>query len=768
MDKSPIIPSSTGASYPALPLQPVQQESSSAPSFDLLSIWHAVWYRKGSILTLMLVVMMLAALVVMAITPTYRASATLLIEDETPNVLSIDQMYGASNGGSEYLQTQFELLRSRELAERVVKQLNLVRHPEFDPRQTNSPLSSVRQWFADLQLGDMLPFTMPGDLETSESGPSEAEILDQAVKSFRDRITIKPVPKTQLVKVQVEMADAETAAWAANKLAEAYIDSQREAKILMTEATTEWMNQRMASLKQDLVASEQALQAYRDQENLIDLQGVKTVPGGELTDTRSKLVDARRAKAEAESQYNQVAALDSGSWQALASAPAVMSDTLVQQFSSKRAEALARVNDLAQRYGPKHPKMQSAQTELAAASAALRAQVQQVVASIKRQYQLAVANEAALQTEFERNRDQIQTISRKEFKLSELQREVNTNRSLYDTFLTRLKESVATADLDAGNARVVDKAVVPDIPVSPLKKQVVLGAGILALLLGAALSVLLDKLNNTFKSAEEIEEKLNLPVLGLLPLLKNRERANIAQMFSTNSDTDRTFLESVRTIRTGVVLSGLDNPLKVMLVTSSVPGEGKSSVAANLAFSMGQMEKVLLIDADMRRPTAAKSFDLPVGTPGLANLISGTAKPDDCIRRVGDIDLISAGTVPPNPLELLSSKRFTSAIKYLSDKYDRIVIDSPPTQAVSDAFVLSAVSDGVIYVVKYESTAVPMVERGVGRLLQNRAPLTGVVLNQVNVDKARKQGNSAGDYYDYYGYSGGSQGGRSPIEGVVG
>lgn len=755
MDKSPIIPSSTVASYPALPsypTQPAQPEPSNEASFDLLSLWNAVWQRKVSILTLMLVVMMLAALVVLAITPQYRASATMLIEDNSPNVLSIEQMYGANSGGSEYLQTQVGLLRSRELAERVARELNLVRHPEFDPRQNQSTLSSFRAWLGGLNLTDMLPFTLPGDLDSADDSPTEDELLDQVVKAFRERIMITPVPKTQLVKVQVQMADAETAAWAANKLAEAYIDSQREAKIQMTEATTGWMNERMASLKEQLLESEHALQAYRDQENLVDLRGVKTVPGGELTDTGSKLVDARRSRAEAESQYNQVASMNSGNWERLASSPAVMSDALVQQFKSNRAEAQARVNDLAQRYGPKHPKMQSARTELAAANAALKAQVEQVVASIKRQYQLSVANVESLQSEFDRNRSQIQNISRKEFKLSELEREVNTNRSLYDTFLTRLKESLATADLDAGNARVVDKAVEPDLPVSPRKTQIVAGAGILALLFGAALSILLDKLNNTFKGAEELEDKLNLPVLGILPLLKDTKRANIAQMFNSNSD--RSFLESVRTIRTGVVLSGLDKPLKVLLVTSTVPGEGKSSVASNLAYSLGQMEKVLLIDADMRRPTAAKSFDLPPGTPGLANLIAGTAKIDECIHSIGDIDLISAGTVPPNPLELLSSKRFQSAIQYLNDKYDRIVIDSPPTQAVSDAFVLSKVSSGVIYVVKYESTSIPMVERGIGRLLQNRAPMTGIVLNQVDVEKARKQGHSSGEYYDYYGYSG--------------
>lgn len=220
---------------------------------------------------------------------------------------------------------------------------------------------------------------------------------------------------------------------------------------------------------------------------------------------------------------------------------------------------------------------------------------------------------------------------------------------------------------------------------------------------------------------------------------------------------DRAYAESIRTIRTSVVLSGLDHPHKVLVVTSSEPGEGKSSLATNLAFALGQMEKVLLIDADMRRPQLARSFDVPVGTPGLANLVADTAKLEECIQTIDGIDMITAGTVPPNPLELLSSQRFAKAIEYLASKYDRIVIDSPPVQAVSDALVLSTFANAVIYVVKAEATAIPLVEKGVGKLLQNRAPVTGVVMNQVNIKKAKKYGYSYGGYYDYYGYSDGKK-----------
>lgn len=719
---------------------------------DLLQLWQTIWRRKWSILTLTLVVMMLAALVVLSMTPIYRASSTLLIEQKAAKAVSIEDIYGLDGGSSEYLQTQFELLKSRELAERVVRQLSLATHPEFDPRQQPEPLIDLSGLFATLDVRSWLPMTTPGDLAEPEE-LTEAQIQDEVVKAFMERTTISPVMKTQLVKVEVEMADARLAAQAANALANAYIESQLEAKLAMTQTATDWMNERLSGLKSKLQESERRLQEFRESENLVDLEGVTTVAGGELSQTGDRLIDARRSRAEAESQYRQVASMRSAGWQRLSSVPAVLSNQLVQQFKAEQGKASSKVQELSRRYGTKHPKMIAARSELNAATANLRSQVEQVVASIEREYQLATANERSLQSSFNQNKEEIQDIKRKEFKLRELQREVDGNRSLYDTFMTRLKETSATSDFEAVNARIVDPAVVPDSPVKPKKKLVVAIAGLLAMMAGVGMVLLLEFLNNTFKSTEDVETRLNLPVLGILPLLKGKERRDIASMFT--KDEDRSFTESIRTIRTGVVLSGLDNPHKVLVVTSSVPGEGKSSVAANLAFAMGQMEKVLLIDADMRRPTVAKSFDFPVGTPGLANLVAGTARLEDCIKELdGNLSVIPAGTVPPNPLELLSSQRFAKALEVLEQRFDRIVIDSPPTQAVSDALVLSTHANAVIYVIKSESTAIPLAKRGVGQLLQNNAPVTGVVLNQVDIKKAQKQGYSYGGYYDYYGYSG--------------
>lgn len=727
-----------------------QRQDADDDEIDLLKLWQTVWYRKWGIISLVLVVTMVAILAVLAVTPIYRAAATLLIEQKGAKVVSIEQVYGLEGAGSEYLQTQFELLKSRALAERVVRQLNLTTHPEFDPRQQPEPLIDISGLLANFEFNKVVPATMPGDLEEAEA-LTEAEIFDQVTRDFMERITVAPQGKSQLVQVQVEMADAQTAAIAANALANGFIESQLEATMDMSMTATNWMNSRLGELRTKLKDSEDRLQAFREAENLVDVDGVATISAAELSLTGDRMIDARRQRAEAESQYRQVQAMRGGGWERLATIPAVLGHPLIQQFKAEQAKAQAKVEELSKRYGPRHPAMTAARSELSAAEGSLKGQVEQIVAGIERNYQLAMANENSLQASFNANKSQIQEISRKEFQLRELQREVDGNRALYDTFMTRLKETAATADLETANARVVDPATVPTEPVKPKKALIVAIAALLALFAGVGLTLLLDALNNTFKSTEEIENRLNIPVLGILPQMKLQERSELARMFTT--DKDKSFSESIRTIRTGVVLSGIDHPHKLMVITSSIPGEGKSTVSVNLAFALGQMERVLLIDADLRRPTLAKSFGFPVGTPGLANLIAGTARLDECVQHVDGIDMLSAGTVPPNPLELLSSPRFAKALDVLKNKYDRIIIDSPPTQAVSDAIVLSTFADSLLYVVKSASTHIPLVEKGVGQLLQNNAPVKGIVLNQVDIKKAKRYGYSYGGYYDYYGYS---------------
>lgn len=722
---------------PVRPDRPWQRSTATGDSdfIDLKKIWHAIWSRKWGILLLLAVVTVGMLVLLSRMTPIYRAVASVIIETDAP-VVSF-QPVSAPSEVSEYLQTQLSLIQSRGVAEKVVRDLELTEHPEFDLRQQPGPL---------VDIGGIID-AITGD----EPEPlTEAQIMDYATRAFMNRTGVWVEGKSQLVYIAVSMADKLMAAQAANHLANSYIEAQLEAKVEMSMTAASWMNTRLIDLRQNLKDSEDRLQAYLDAEGLVDLDGVGTISANELSLTGDRMIDARRQRAEAESQYRQVESMRAQGWERLASVPAVLGHPLIQQFKADRAHARSRVEDLSRRYGDRHPAMQSARSDLNAATASLRQQVEQVVASIERSYQLAVANESSLRASFDDNKEQIQSISRKEFKVRDLQREVEANRALYDTFMTRLQETTATSDLSSTNARIVDAALPPAKASEPNSKLFLVVALFLALVIGIAQAIIREILDNTFKTSEEVETKLNLPVMGIVPEVPRGLRKQVSHIFQRNED--KRFCEAIRTIRTNITLTEGSHQRQVLVVTSTAPGEGKSSVSANLAFAMGQLNRVLLIDADLRRATLDKTFEFAPGTPGLANLIGGNAKLDDCIRSVGNVDMICAGTVPTNPLELLSSPRFAKLLEAVKGRYDRIIIDSPPSQAVSDAAVLSILADAVIYVIKSESTLIPHVQKGVAQLQQSNAPVTGVVLNHVDVDKAKRSGHFRG-YYDHYGYS---------------
>ncbi|BBB28885.1 GumC family protein [Neptunomonas japonica] len=713
---------------------------------DLRQYWQTIMRHKWGIIGFAFIVTLLTALVVASLTPIYRATATLLIESQQANIVSIEEVYGLDGGNSEYFTTQFEILKSRNLAEKVVAKLDLVNHPIF-----NKPKESLLPF--DFNWRDWLPFELPAApvvVETQEI--KFRNVVDQ----FMGGLTVSPLRKTQLVKLTYESSDALLATKIANAVGESYIESNLDAKLQLTLKASSWLSGQLEGLRSELTKAEQRLQEYREQEQIVGEKGGLNIAGQELELVAGKLVDARRDRLEAESLYSQVRAIGKKNPARLELVPTVLQHPLVQRMKESYARVELKRSELAKRYGAKHPTMRAVNSELANARSALHRQILSVVNGIETNYKVAVANENSLKSALEGTKGNIQNLSRKEYKLSEYQQDVETKRTVFNTFLTRFNETSATGDLKTANARVSDPAVVPLHPAKPKKKLIVALAFVVSAMFGVMFAFVLQALNNTVKSASEVESKLGVVMLGLLPLLPKKKKTPNQSYGQFIDDPQSAYAESLRTIRTGLILSALDNPHKTVSITSSVPGEGKTSLALGLAFSTGQMEKVLLVDADLRRPSVAKALGLDRAASGLSNLVAGTASVDECIQRYeeGNIDVICAGIIPPNPSELLSSKRFADVLAMLETKYDRIIIDTAPSQAVSDAMVLAPLVGAMIYVVRSDSTPYQHAKNGLKRLREVNAPIIGVVLNQVDVKKGAKYyGQEYGGYYDVYGYS---------------
>lgn len=723
-------------------MQPKKQEKE-LEIIDLGHYWYLFKLNLIKLLALSAVVTIIASLVAFKLQPVYQATTSVLIEANEAKVVAIENVYGYATDSKEYLLTQYEILSSRALAKRVVEKFNLVKTKEFNPYfKTNEPPSLISKLFRLLKK----------DSEDKKV-VSESEMLNATVSAFHASVKIKPVRMTQLVKISVESTNPKLAAKSANALAGSYIELNQDAKLGVNRQANTWLSKRLNELKQKLKDSQEKLQAYQTENNLIDVKSSSTLVTKELETITARLVEARAKRLKLESTYSQLNRSNTPRYNQLSSLPAVLEHPLVQSLRSRETTLELKVSELSKRYGYKHPKMISIKSELNTAKKATLIQMERVAEGIENNYKAALSNEKSLQIALDDVKSKIRNVSRSESKMNEFSREVEANKELYQTFYNRVRETNVTDDLQVDNARVIDPAIAPKQPIKPNKKGIAVLSFFATLILGFALVVLVDMLNSTIKSPEDIERKLSVAMMGLIPLVVDKEaKKSLAFMMADN--TSRQFCESLRTIRTSVTLATMDHANKVLMVTSSIPSEGKSTTSINLATAYAQInEKVLLIDADMRRPNVATELNLENKGKGLSNAIIKPSQVKQFINRVEgiDLDVLASGTVYSNPLELLSSSNFSYLLKELRKSYDRIIIDTAPLQSVSDALYLSTLVDGILYVVKCESTPDKFVKTGLKRLRSSntKAELLGVVLNQVDI---KKQKDLGGGYYDYYDY----------------
>ena len=730
-----------------LAFEPQQPE---IEQLDLVRYWRALSRNKWRILALMVLVGLIATLYAYSLTPIYRSSATLLVEGSRTKgkALSEEDLYIAYTGSTrDYYLTQYEIIKSREFAERLVRIMALTKHPEFTPREAPKP------WYAAL-----LPFPrLIAPTAAPASTESAADIEDGVVGAVMAGTSLQPVRNTQLLKISFDSTDPELAARIPNTLATIYIVADLEARTEATRRSTQFLVKQSEELKAKLVESERVLQQYREREKIIEAKGVNLAGASrQLEDLSTSLMEARRKRADLEAAYEQVNAARQGkAAEPLDTLPVVLRHPLVQRAKDAETEAERRFSDASKRYGPDHPRMVAAQSELKLAQENLKRQANTAAQGLAKDYELARANEASIERALARSRGDIQAYNRKEFELQSLERDVAANRQLYDAFVQRSKEARA-GDMQSPIARIVDEARPPKGAYGPNKRLIIQMWLFAALLAGVSLALLIERLNNKVKASHEIESKLGVRAVGVLPVTQAEPGVPLERMFRESNQN--AFSESIRTIRSSILLSGLQSPRKVVLLTSSVPDEGKTTLASNLAFAFSQVKKTLLIEADMRRPKLGRVLGDNGTRPGLSELVAGQADAGKCVFEVegSNLHVMLAGRVPPNPLELISSPEFAIVMENLKAQYEVIVVDSPPVQLVSDAVMLAQMATSVLFVVRADTTPYPIARHALTRLHRVDAPVLGAVLNQIDLEKADNYyGEYSGygnRYYRKYGY----------------
>jgi succinoglycan biosynthesis transport protein ExoP len=704
------------------------------PALDFVEYWRTVRKFKWAILAFALVVTLVAAVVAYVSTPIYEAKTTILIETSKQKVVSIEDVYSGAGATREYFQTQVEIIKSREVALKAVAKLKLYEHPSFDPRAPATGIAALKE-----QMG----------FATAKAPRvwTEQTLTEAVVGAFSANLFIEPIRSSQLVVIRFQSSDADLAARVTNTVAQTYIENDLDARFQMTRTASAWIQEQMSGLKDKLNQSEQALQAYREKQGLVSVKdNSQGGTGQQMDQLQSRLIEARTRRVEIESTYKLIKEASAAG--DLASQPAVLNSGLVAEAKRLSTEASRKLTEVSQRYGREHPRYLQAESDARSASENLQRQIELVVGGVTNEYERARSTEKMLESSLAAARGSVQNVNRKEFELGRYERDVDSNKQMYDMFIKRSKETNVGGDLQTTVARVVDYAVKPNLPIKPKKSMIIGIALVVGLAVGVMLALLLELLDNTLKNSEDVEVRLRQPLLTIMPMLSKTDAERKVSGRIVLDSPNSLYAEAIRTARTGVLLSSVDMPSRTIVVTSSVPGEGKTTFSSNLAMAHALTKKTLLIDADMRRPSVSKCYGLDPNANGLSELVAGTAKLADCLHQIEGTNLMvmTSGIIPPNPLELLHSERFGHTLDALSKHFEIVIIDSPPVELVSDAAVIAARTSGVIFVTRAQRTPYPLARKSLARMRRAHGHIIGVVLNALDIDKAEKY------YGDYSGY----------------
>jgi succinoglycan biosynthesis transport protein ExoP len=701
----------------------------------LLDYMKVLYMRRWTAGTVFLVIFLGVLVYTFTVTPRYEARTRLLIESDDPNVLSFKEVIEEGASKADYYQTQYTILQSRALARKTIDTLGLWQSPQLqDSRRNIDGILERAASSVSAALGHA-----PGP--ASSRGITETLAQSRVIDLFLEQLTIAPIRNSRLVDVKFRSSDPDVAMRVANVLAKAYIDQNLDYKFGASKEATSWLEDRLAEQRAQVETAEAALQQYREQHDAIPLEDRENIVVQKLGDLNAAVTKAKTERLQKEAVYRQITAI-ANNQAALDTFPAILANQFIQQQKGDLANLQRERAQLADKLGDRHPEMIKIQSAIQTAQAKLQGEIANVGQAIRTEYEAALTQERSLIAALDQQKLEAQSMNRKAIEYSVLDRDVKSSRQMYDGLLQRAKETGIAGELKASNIRVVDQAERPRKPVTPqpfLNLSLALFGGAL---FACGLVFFVDYMDSRIKSPDELKTYLGLTFIGLIPAL-GKEWNGTEPLI--NNGVPQNFAEAFRAVRTNVVFSSTEKGSHSLVVTGTGPREGKTMVASNLAVGLAMAgERTLLLDADMRRSRVHELFDLSQ-EPGLSNVLVGNAKASEAVKKtdVPGLWVITSGHIPPNPAELLASRRFEDLLRSFGEHFDFIIIDTPPVMAVTDAVVAAHVASGVVFVVGAEMTNRRTAKAAVAQLANGRARFLGAVLNKVDVE-------AHGYYYSHY------------------
>ena len=712
----------------------------------LRDYWRVIEARKTTVLTFLLIVFTVVLVGTLTATPKYAAATKVLVEENETNPLDNRYAYYRQLD-PEFIATQSQIIKGARVARKVVGILKLdTNYAAFFPesKQGGTFLAGLGNWVGQLKARLWKPAPppeMPAGIEgLAPEELSEAEIIADVISSA---ITVTPVKESKVIEIGFMSENPVLARLVANTVAKAYMEEILEMKMATSSQTVKWMSQKAEEERTKLAASEKRLQEYMRDQDLVTVEDKLAIIPQQLSEFSTQLSRTETKRKEMENLYLQLQNLGNRIEEA-ETISVIAGNSVVQTLREQIMRLEQQINELSQKFGPKHPAMIKVLGERDILKEKKRLEIGRVIQSIKKEYEPARANEENVREMLAKTRAEAMNTNEKFVQYGLLKREVETNKFLYEALLAKLKEQNITEQNQRVNVWVVEEARTPLAPASPNKKRNILLGLVLGLFGGVGLAFFLEYLDNTVKSPDEAEERFGLPVLGVVSRFAQKD-VDAGPVIS-QAEPESALSESYKTMRAAILLSAAEAPPKVIQITSMLPAEGKTTTAINLATTMAQADRqVLLIDADMRKPRLHKIFSLN-NAKGLSSYLAGSSDDEIIQAGPGSLRIVTAGPTPPNPSTLLESKRMQEFLQTCREKFDVVVIDSPPVVSVADSLLISKVVDGAIVVIRGQVTAAEVVDKGLKTLRDIHAPLLGLVLNAVDLSRHQYY------YYGYYGY----------------
>ncbi|MEM1149377.1 MAG: polysaccharide biosynthesis tyrosine autokinase [Pseudomonadota bacterium] len=710
---------------------------------DLRRLFGTVWRRKSTIIFTTLLCLATAFVILQQMTERYTASAQVMLNTRETNVVDVESVISGLPADSKLVEGEIAIINSNQLLARVVEKLRLDRDREFNPAL--QPISFLSEWASGAK--DALPEDLRLMMGMVPEAPQDDALMAEAerleiIETLRKAVSARQRGLSVVIGISVKSESPRKAALIANQIADQYLVDQLEAKFEATRRASAWLNERVADLKAKVETAEQAVEDYREAQKIEGGQSAD-VTTQQLGELNTQLIAAKSVLAEARARFGQVQSIINQ--RGLAAAGDVLSSPLILTLRTEVAELARRETELAQTYGDRHPTMINARAELSDARNAVAAEVRKIVTGLQNDVGVAQARVSTLESSLGELETQATRISKSSVQLRQLEREADANRLIYENFLTRFKETSEQEEIQQADARIISAAQPPRNPSEPKKPLIMAVAGVLGMMMGLGLVFLIETLNNTFRTAVELEERAGLPVLASLPRFGRRKRRSQVLTYIRQKPSSA-LAEAIRTLRTAVLLSNIDTPPKTLMLTSSLPAEGKSTTGMLLAYLSTQMGKsAIIVDCDIRRPTLYHTFGLDEG-PDIISVLDGSAELDDVIHEDPETGLHVLPTIrsASQAADILSSQSFAKLVEELRARYDLVLLDTPPILLVSDAAVVGKYADAAIYVVQWDKTAREAAVQGMRQLVEMGVNLSGTVLSLVDRAQEAK--------YAYYNY----------------